>query len=390
MPSNRTSPFAPHPKPPTNLGILRVLSPRAGVRVSPICLGGGSIGDRWIDNGVLDNGVLNKEQCFKLLDAFFAKGGNFIDTANHYHEETSEEYIGEWMESRGIRDQVVLATKYGSCFKTIDPNIEQTANYTGGHIKSLQLSLKHSLRKLRTDYIDILYLHWWDFDISIEEVMDGLHNLVVSGKVLYLGVCNTPAWIVAQANQYAKLTGKTPFIIYQGRWGLLDRSFERDIIPMARAHGMALAPFSVLGAGRLRTDEEEERREKSGEKGRSLLTFKPDWKRTPEEVKLSRALEKVAKEIGAKSITAVAIAYVMQKTPYVFPIIGGKKIEYLEQNIESLDIKLTPEHIEYLESEAPPFDPGMLNDGDKPNFLLSAGAYYQRMPYPQALGPASS
>jgi len=83
MPSNRTSPFAPHPKPPTSLGILRVLSPRAGVRVSPICLGGGSIGDRWIDNGVLDNGVLNKEQCFELLDAFFAKGGNFIDTANH-------------------------------------------------------------------------------------------------------------------------------------------------------------------------------------------------------------------------------------------------------------------------------------------------------------------
>ncbi|KAK7460547.1 putative aryl-alcohol dehydrogenase aad14 [Stygiomarasmius scandens] len=382
MPSNRTSPFAPHPKPPTSLGILRVLSPRAGVRVSPICLGGGSIGDRWPGNY-----LLNEERSFELLDAFFEKGGNFIDTANHYQEETSEEYIGAWMESRGVRDQIVLATKYGSCFKIMDPNITQTTNYTGGHLKSLQLSLKHSLKKLRTDYVDIFYLHWWDYDVSIEEVMDGLHNLVVSGKVLYLGISNTPAWIVAQANQYAKMAGKTPFVIYEGKWGLLDRSFERDIIPMARAHGMALAPFSVLGAGRLRTDEEEERREKSGEKGRVM--FGPDWKRTPEEVKLSRALEKVAKEIGAKSITAVAIAYVMQKTPYVFPVVGGRRIEHLEQNIEALDIKLTPEHIKYLESEAPPYDPGMLGDGSESNFLLKAGTYYQKMPYPQALGPAT-
>ncbi|KAF5347221.1 hypothetical protein D9758_011087 [Tetrapyrgos nigripes] len=382
MPSDRTNPFTPHPKPPTPLGVLRILSPRAGIRVSPICLGGGGIGDRWPWGGS------SKEQSFQLLDAFFEKGGNFIDTANSYQEGASEEWIGEWMEARGIRDQVVVATKYLSCYKIMDPNVKQTANYTGGNVKSMTMSVRDSLKKLRTDYIDLLYIHCWDFDVTIEEVMDGLHNLVAAGKVLYLGVSDAPAWIVAQANQYAKMAGKTPFVVYQGKWGLTDRSFERDIIPMARANGLALAPWNVLGAGRIRSDKEEERREKSGEKGRQI--FSPEWKRTPEEVKLSHALEKVAKEIGAKNITAVAIAYVMQKTPYVFPIIGGRRIEQLEQNLEALEISLTPEQIKFLESEAPPFDIGFpmgLYEPDLSNFALNAGAYYQRMPELQPLRP---
>ncbi|KAF5350897.1 hypothetical protein D9758_010530 [Tetrapyrgos nigripes] len=404
MPSDRPHPFAPHPKPSNSLGVLRVLSPRAGVRVSPICLGGGNIGDRWPGSS------MTKEKSFEYLDAFFERGGNFIDTANHYQEEASEEYIGEWMESRGIRDQIVLATKYASCYKVMNPNVKQTANYTGGNVKSLHMSVRDSLKKLRTDYIDLLYIHWWDFDVTIEEVMDGLHNLVAAGKALYLGISDSPAWVVSQANQYAKMAGKTPFVVYQGKWGLTDRSFERDIIPMARANGtfsvsfsalnnqslprtlagLALAPWNVLGAGRIRTDEEEERREKTGEKGRQL--FGPEWKRTPEEVKISRALEKVAKEIGAKNITAVAIAYVMQKTPYVFPIIGGHRIEQLDQNLEALEITLTPEQIKFLESEAPPFDIGFpmgLYDPDGKNFIVNVGAYYQRVPDAQPLGPAA-
>ncbi|THU99485.1 Aldo/keto reductase [Dendrothele bispora CBS 962.96] len=384
----RQGPFAPHPKPPTNLGVLRVLSPRAGVRVSPLCLGAMSIGDRW--NNFM--GSMNKEDSIKLLDAFFEKGGNFIDTANNYQDETSEEWLGEWMESRNIRDQIVLATKYTTCFKTMDPSIAQTTNYVGNNSKSLHVSLKHSLKKLRTDYIDILYVHWWDFDTSIEEVMDSLHNLVVSGKVLYLGVSDTPAWVVSQANQYARAYGKTPFVIYQGKWSIMDRSFEREIIPMARANGMALAPWGVIGRGRFITDEEEERREKSGENGRTVVAGgSKEWKRTPAEVKMSKALEKVGNEVGTKSLTAVALAYAMHKTPYVFPIIGGRKVEQLDQNIEGLGIALTPEQIKYLESEAPEFDSGfptsMIGDGTEQNWLLKAGSVFQRMPYPQPLGP---
>lgn len=228
-------------------------------------------------------------------------------------------------------------------------------NYTGNNAKSLKISLDASLKKLRTDYIDILYVHWWDYNTSIAEVMDALHNLVVTGKVLYLGVSDTPAWVVSAANQYATDNGKSPFVIYQGAWNVMARSFERDIIPMARAYGMALAPWNVLAAGKLRTDAEEERRAQSGEHGRTLSS--KEWMRNDDEKKMSAALEKIAKEIGVEHITAVAIAYLMHKTTYVFPIIGGRKVEHLMANIEALNISLTDEHIKAIE-DVIPFDPG--------------------------------
>ena len=118
-----------------------------------------------------------------------------------------------------------------------DDSIAQKVLLTGNSTKSLHTSFKTSLARLRTDYVDLLYIHWWDYETSVEEVMHGLHNLVVQGKVLYLGVSDTPAWVVAKANTYARCMGLTPFVIYQGSWNLLDRSFERDIIPMAKAEG---------------------------------------------------------------------------------------------------------------------------------------------------------
>ncbi|KAL0581764.1 putative aryl-alcohol dehydrogenase aad14 [Marasmius crinis-equi] len=341
--SNR---FGPPPPPPTKLGVYRVLSARAGVHVSPICLGAMSIGDQW--NDVM--GSMDKESSFKLLDAYFDKGGNFIDTANSYQDQASEQFIGEWAEKRGIRNQLFIATKYTTVYKKGDPGVAQYVNYVGNNIKSMHVSVNESLEKLRTDYIDLLYVHWWDYDTSIKELMDGLHNLVIQGK----GVSDTPAWIVAQCNQYAEDHGKTPFSVYQGEWSVMKRSFERDIIPMARSFGMALAPWGVLIHGKLRTDAEEQRRRETGEEGRKLMM---DWERTPEEVKMARALEQVAKEVGTKSISAVAIAYVMQKTTHVFPILGGRKIEHLEQNLGALDIVLSTQQIEFLESQVQ-FDVG--------------------------------
>ncbi|KAG7086805.1 hypothetical protein E1B28_002731 [Marasmius oreades] len=373
--------FIPAPKPSTKLGIYRVLSSRAGVRVSPLCLGAMSIGDKWEDW----MGSMDKESSFKLLDAYFNMGGNFIDTANTYQDESSEEFIGEWAEKRGIRDQLFIATKYTTLFKKADPKVAQKVNYTGNNVKSMHLSVNASLKKLRTDYIDLFYVHWWDYDTSVEEVMDGLHNLVVQGKVLYLGISDTPAWVVAQANQYARDHGKTPFSVYQGQWSVLQRSFERDIIPMARSFGMALAPWGVIGGGKLRTDAEEQRRKESGEEGRKRAGT---WERTPDEAKMSRALEKVAQEIGAKSISSVAIAYVMQKTTHVFPIIGGRKVEQLEQNLEALDITLSAEQIQFLESQVS-FDIGfpniMIGDGTKPVYLMNMACDYQKIPKAQPL-----
>ncbi|KAK0457202.1 Aldo/keto reductase [Desarmillaria tabescens] len=342
------SAFHPIPKPPaTKLGHYRVLSPLAGVRVSPLQLGAMSIGDKWDKFGM---GSMDKESSFKLLDAYYDMGGNFIDTANSYQDESSEEFIGEWMQSRGIRDQIVLATKYTANYKHRKP-IKQQVNYAGNHAKSLNVSVAESLRKLRTNYIDILYVHCYDFETSVQEIMNSLHTLVLQGKVLYLGISDSPAWFVAQANTYALHQGKSPFVIYQGRWNLLERSFEREIIPMARTLGLALAPWDALGGGRLRTDEEEEDRRRSGEKGRTLVS--DCWERTEDEKKISKALENVARDLGVKNIRAIAIAYLMQKTPYVFPLIGGRKVEHLASNLEALDIDLSPEQMKYLESILP-------------------------------------
>ncbi|KAJ7839193.1 Aldo/keto reductase [Mycena leptocephala] len=374
--------WLPPPAPSTKLGVYRTLSPLAGIHVSPLQLGAMSIGDKWDSIGM---GAMDKESSFKLLDAYFDNGGNFIDTANNYQDETSEIFIGEWAEKRNIRDQLVIATKFTSNFKGRQEAFAQKTNYVGNNIKSMHLSLEASLKKLRTTYIDILYVHWWDWDTSVEEVMNGLHNLIVQGKVLYLGVSDTPAWVVAQANQYARDHGKTPFVIYQGMWNVLDRSFERDIIPMARAHGLALAPWNF------RTDAEEEQRRTTGEKGRTA--FSPHWERNENEKKISDALERVAGEVGTKSVTAVAIAYVMQKVPYCFPIVGGRKIEHLMLNIEALDISLSSEQIAYLESVVP-FDAGfphtMIGNGTKSSFLMANAAHFVKQPLVEPIRPTKN
>ncbi|KAF8978449.1 NADP-dependent oxidoreductase domain-containing protein [Cyathus striatus] len=379
--------FAPAAPPPSKLGRYRLLSPTAGVHVSPLQLGGASIGDKWGDVGI---GACSKEDSFKLLDAYFDNGGNFIDTANLYQDEASELFIGEWAEKRGIRDQLFLATKYTSNYKGRDPSIQQKILFVGNSAKSLNMSLNASLKKLRTTYIDLFYVHLWDFVTSVEEVMRALHTVVLQGKVLYLGISDTPAWVVAKANQYARDHGLTPFSVYQGAWNILDRSFEREIIPMARDQGMALAPWNVLAGGNLRTDAEEERRRQTGEKGH---TFRgPDWERSEVEKAGSRALEKVANEVGAKSISSVAIAYVMQKAPYVFPIIGGKKVEQLLANVEALDISLSAEQIRYLESVVP-FEPGfphyMTGNGTEYSIYLTASGNIDRVSLPQPIHPVT-
>ncbi|KAH9931499.1 Aldo/keto reductase [Fomitopsis serialis] len=376
----------PPPPPKTRLGRHRQLAPLAGMHVSPLCLGAMSIGDKWDKIGF---GAMDKESSFKLLDAFYDAGGNFIDTANNYQDESSEQFIGEWMEQRGLRDQMVIATKYSTNYKR-DTGIPQQTHYVGNNIKSLHMSVAASLKKLRTDYIDILYVHWWDWGCGVEEVMNGLHNLVVQGKVLYLGISDTPAWIVSKANMYARMANKTPFVIYQGAWSILQRDFEREIIHMAREEGMALAPWNVLAGGKIRTDAEEERRRQTGEKGR--MSFAPDWERSEDERKVCLALEKVAGEVGVKSITAVALAYVMQKTPNVFPIIGGRKVEHLMDNIAALDIALSEEQVKYLEDVLPfvrGFPHEMIGDGSAYGFLHAMGGYFDRWPRRQALRPTS-
>ncbi|RDX42505.1 aryl-alcohol dehydrogenase [Lentinus brumalis] len=374
------------PVPKTKLGRYRQLCPLAGIHVSPIALGGMSIGDKWATLGM---GAMDRESSFKLLDAYYDAGGNFIDTANNYQEGSSEEFIGEWMEKRGIRDQMVIATKYTTMSNMMDISIQQKAQYVGNNIKSMHISVETSLKRLRTSYIDILYVHWWDWTCKIEEVMNGLHHLVASGKVLYLGISDAPAWVVSKANMYARTTGKTPFVIYEGAWSVLQRDIERDIIPMAKEEGMAIAPWNVLAAGKIRTDAEEQARRETGEKGRSFLGR--DWERSENEKRVAKVLEEVAADVGASTIQTVAIAYVMQKVPYVFPIIGGRKVEHLQANIKALDISLTEEHVKKIE-DAVPFTPGfpynVIGDGSQYSLGFALAGHFDKWPVAQALRPS--
>ncbi|CAK7224111.1 hypothetical protein SBRCBS47491_005437 [Sporothrix bragantina] len=340
------NPFATPPAPTTALARYRLLSPLAGVRVSPLCLGAMNFGDAWKD---------------------YMGACNFIDTANNYQFEQSEQWIGEWMEKRGVRDQMIIATKYTTNFRSGRTD-EIMANTSGNGTKSLHVSVNASLKKLRTDYIDLLYVHWWDHSTSVPELMQSLNQLVLSGKVLYLGISDAPAWVVSKANEYARNHGLRPFSVYQGRWSAAQRDFERDILPMARDEGMALAPWGSLGGGSFKT-EEQRRKQQEDKEGRQVPA-------SPEHIAVSRVLEKIAVRHNT-IITSVALAYVMQKTPYVFPIVGGRNTQQLQSNIDALSLVLTEEDVAEIEG-AVPFDLGFPHNflnGGMPNNLSTPGHY---------------
>lgn len=294
-------------------------------------------------------GEMKKEAVFELLDFYYSQGGNFIDTANNYQSEQSETWIGEWLAARpGLRDQMVIATKYTMSYTThkgYDKIIN--ANYGGNGAKSLHVSVEDSLRKLQTSYLDILYVHWWDFTTSIPELMLSLNTLVQQGKVLYLGISDTPAWVVSKANEYARNHGLRQFVVYQGRWSAAHRDFEREILGMCAAEGMGIAPWGPLGSGNFKSHAQRE-----ASKGQGRQMGGP----TDTDIKVSEVLEKVA---GTKdtAITSVALAYILHKAPYVFPVVGGRTIDHLKGNIEALGLELSAEDIAEIEGAAD-FDVG--------------------------------
>ncbi|EXJ74991.1 uncharacterized protein A1O5_01687 [Cladophialophora psammophila CBS 110553] len=359
--------FAPPPKPLTPLAYHRILSPTASVKVSPLCLGGISIGSSWRE-------IFGKnEDPFALLDAFFSLGGNFIDTSNTYNSEDSERLIGEWMELRNNRDQMVIATKYSAGYRAYKRKEEpMQSNFTGNSAKSMHISTRDSLRKLRTDYIDILYVHWWDFATSVEEVMTHLHALVMARQVLYLGVSDTPAWVVVKANAYARSHGLTPFSVYQGRWNAAFRDMEAEIIPMCEDQGMAIVPWAALGGGQLMSAEQRKQKEQDPD-ARQGYTFREA------DIKVSEVLEKLAED---KSTTPqAALAYLFQQSAYVFPIVGVQTVEHVEAMPEALRVKLSKDDIKMIQN-AYVFDPLF-----PMNFLFN---YRGDQPYNLALTAANN
>jgi len=327
--------FGEAAKPTSLLGYHRVLSPKAGVRVSPLCLGAMGFGEQW--KSYL--GECDKKTSFEILDTFFDNGGNFIDTANNYQMGENEIWLGEWMQQRDNRDQIVLATKFTTGHRLKDESQKLQSNYQGNHAKSLKLSIKDSLRKLQTDYIDLLYVHWWDFTTGVEELMNSLHALVLAGKVVYLGISDTPAWLVVKCNDYARFHGLTPFSVYQGHWSCAFRDMEREILPMCEAEGMAIAPWGSLGRGLLKLPEEYDDPSRDGRKS---------GPQSDQYIRTAQKLHEIAQRKNTV-ITSIALAYVRHKAQYVFPIVGGRKVAHLKANIEALGIELTDEEIDEIE-----------------------------------------
>ncbi|KAI9281010.1 NADP-dependent oxidoreductase domain-containing protein [Umbelopsis sp. AD052] len=246
-------------------------------------------------------GECSKQTSFEILDHFASQGDNFIETANVFQEGKHEQWLGDWMMYRRNRDEMVIATKYSTAYKLhLQHKIQ--AKYGGNDLKSMRVSLEESLKNLQTTYIDLFYLHWWDYTL-----MHSLNDLVAAGK---------------------------------------------EIIPMCRAEGMGLVSSTALGSGRFYTEEGYKEREisNSGHRGRP---------QTEREKAVSKALQNVANAHGT-ILTSVALAYVRQKAPYVIPVVAGSTLDPLKDNIAALSLYMTKDEIRKIEN-AYKFDPGYPN-----------------------------
>lgn len=301
----------------------------SGLRVSEICLGTMSFGDAW------GFGADEKESQ-RILGAYAEAGGNFIDVANKYHEGQSEEIVGGFLGSE--RDRWVVATKYTLEMRSGDPNA------AGNSRKNMRQSVEASLRRLRTDYLDILWVHAWDYATPVEEVMRGLDDLVRAGKVNYVGLSDTPAWIASQANTVATLRGWSPFIALQIEYSLLERTGERELLPMAEAFGLSVTAWAPMGAGVLTgkytRGSEAPKDSKRAAGNHSRLTER--------NLEIAREVDRVADELG-KSSAQVAIAWVRQRGERTIPIVGIRKLDQLRDTLGSLEVSLASEQLARLD-----------------------------------------
>jgi aryl-alcohol dehydrogenase-like predicted oxidoreductase len=301
---------------------------KSGLKVSEIALGTMTFGEEW-------GWGASKEESRKIYDAYRKAGGNFVDTANRYTGGTSEKYVGEFIKSE--REEIVLATKYTLVSREGDPNS------AGNSRKNMIQSLEASLKRLGTDYIDLYWLHAWDHLTPVEEVMRAFDDMIRSGKIVYAGVSDTPAWVVARANMMAELRGWSPFVALQIEYSLIERTVERELLPMARELGMAVTPWAVMGGGLLtgkyNKQTDEPKRMKEGDSRRI----------NEHNLKIAEEVVKIADELGKKP-GQVAIDWVRQKPGLIIPIIGARNVKQLEESLGALEFTLSDEHIKRLDN----------------------------------------
>ena len=313
------------------------------MRVSELCLGTMTFGEEF-------NWGASKEESRKVFDAFVEAGGNFLDTANYYTRGTSEKLLGEWIQSN--RDYFVLATKYSLATDPDNPNA------MGNHRKNMVQALEASLKRLKTDYVDLYWIHAWDFTTRIDDVMRALDDMVRAGKVLHIGISDTPAWIVARGNAIAELRGWSEFVGMQVEYSLAERTVEREYIPMAEAFDMAITAWSPLAMG--------------------LLTGKYTGKDVPKKsrfdinegfgdnylseknLEIAKTVDAVASDLNCTP-AQVALRWMLQKHRHVFPIVGAKNQKQLEENLRSVEIELSDDQMKRLDKSSA-IEPGFPHD----------------------------
>jgi len=323
----------------------------SGLRVSQLCLGTMTFGEDW-------GWGAPKDASKQIFDSFANAGGNFLDTASVYTNGSSERLVGEFIAHD--RDAFVVATKY-----SLPDQFEQLQAPTkvGNSRKNLRRSVEESLKRLNTDHIDILYPHVWDFTTPTEEIMRTLDDLVTSGKVLYLGISDTPAWIVSRAQTLAHFRGYTPFSVLQIEYSLIERTVERDLIPMAKALGMTVAPWSPLAGGVLSG------KYSSGDKSSRMGNEIPE-----RSLEIAKVVGEHAEKIGC-SPAQLALAWLVAKD--TIPILGARKMEQFEDNLKCLDVQIPAETMTALD-DASKIELGFPHDflhGDFVKSRLLGGNY---------------
>jgi aryl-alcohol dehydrogenase-like predicted oxidoreductase len=310
---------------------------RSGLRVSELCLGTMTFGED------LGWGA-PKDESRRMYDAFREAGGNFIDTANIYTNGTSERFLGDFIGAD--REQVVLATKYTFATKPTNTHRPVDVNNAGNQRKNMLQSVEASLKRLKTDYLDLYWMHGWDTLTPVEEVMRGFDDLVRQGKVLYIGTSDTPAWVVSQANTLAELSGWTPFIALQIQYNLIERTPERDLLPMARAFDLGVTVWSPLGGGVL-TGKYNQSGSTSGRAEPTRRDATSFVRVDDQTLAIAAEVQKVAHEIG-RTPAQVALNWIRQRGENLIPILGARRLSQLQDNMACLEFRLSDAQMQRL------------------------------------------
>lgn len=316
---------------------------RSGLRVSPLALGAATFGTEW-------GWGAEQDDARKLFDLYIERGGNFIDTASTYTNGSSERLLGEF--TRDNRESLVLATKYSTLRRPGDPNSG------GAHRKTMFASVETSLRRLNTDYLDLLYLHVWDFTTPVEEILRGMDDLVRQGKVLYVAISTAPAWQVSRMQTIADLRGWSPLVALQLEYNLIDRTGERDLIPMAREMGLGVVPFSPLAGGVLTgkySRADVTATEVVGDGTRKAFNF-ANGAFTERALAIADVVKGTATEMG-RTPGQIGLAWALRNPDVTAPIIGARTPAQLAENLGALEVEFTAAQLARLD-EASAIEPG--------------------------------